>query len=53
MHPRSRPNLSSIIPNVIYGIESKIGLPKKYTIERQRGIQLCKYTLMYLIYSES
>ncbi|KAL3776570.1 hypothetical protein ACHAW5_000334 [Stephanodiscus triporus] len=27
-----RPNLSSIIPNIIYGIESKIGLPEKYTM---------------------
>jgi hypothetical protein len=26
-----RPNLSSIIPNIIYGIESKVGLPEKYT----------------------
>jgi len=28
---RGRPNLASIIPNVIYGIESKEGLPEKYT----------------------
>ncbi|KAL3778271.1 hypothetical protein ACHAW5_000509 [Stephanodiscus triporus] len=27
-----RPNLSSIIPNIIFGIESKIGLPEKYTM---------------------
>ncbi|KAL3806640.1 hypothetical protein ACHAXA_001896 [Cyclostephanos tholiformis] len=26
-----RPNLSSIIPNIIYGIETNIGLPEKYT----------------------
>ncbi len=26
-----RPNLSSVIPNIIYGIETKVGLPEKYT----------------------
>lgn len=31
MHIHLRPNLSSIIPNIIYGIESKEGLPEKYT----------------------
>jgi hypothetical protein len=30
--PRFRPNLSIIIPNIIYGIESKTGLPEKYTM---------------------
>ena len=28
---RGRPNLASVIPNIIFGIESKEGLPEKYT----------------------
>ena len=49
MHPRSRPNLSSIIPNVIYGIESKIGLPEKYTMRSKDEMKklLTKRALEY------
>jgi len=28
---RGRPNLASVVPNIIYGVESKEGLPEKYT----------------------
>ena len=30
-YSRFRPNLSSIIPNLIYGIESQVGLSEKYS----------------------
>ena len=49
IHPRSRPNLSSIIPNVIYGIESKTGLPEKYTMRSKDEMKklLTERTLEY------
>ena len=49
MHPRSRPNLSSVIPNVIYGIESRIGLPEKYTMRSKDEMKklLTERTLEY------
>ena len=49
MNPRSRPNLSSVIPNVIYGIESKIGLPEKYTMRSKDEMKklLTERTLEY------
>ena len=49
MHPRSRPNLSSVIPNVIYGIESRIGLPEKYTMRSKDEMKklLSERTLEY------
>ena len=30
-----RPNLACIIPNIIYGIESKLGLPEQYSADRK------------------
>lgn len=30
---KGRPDFSSLIPNVIYGVESKKGLPEKYTLQ--------------------
>jgi hypothetical protein len=49
VHSCSRPNLSSIIPNVIYGIESKVGLPKKYTMRSKDEMKklLTEGTLEY------
>ena len=44
---KGRPKLDSVIPNVIYGIESKEGLPEKYT---QRSKDEMKRRLMERIH---
>ena len=41
-----RPNLARLIPNIIYGIESKKGLPEKYSAEKKAEISDALITRM-------
>lgn len=41
-----RPNLSSVIPNVIYGIESNKGLPENYTMRSKQEMKKHLTTLI-------